>query len=87
MSFNSQTTRILETLLANKGREVASVDLHRAGSGKENGYCASFSRRISDIRALGYHVQCRKEMQPDGQMHTFYTLTEELKQAELTTTN
>jgi len=75
--MNGQTQRILQHLYANKGREVASVDLHRIGSGKDNGFCASLSRRISDIRELGYTVDCRKEMQ-DGELHTFYTLTERL---------
>ena len=80
--MKAQTKRILDLLLEHKGREVPSVDLHRAGSPSGNGFCGSLSRRISDIRELGYTVDCRKE-QVGQQIHTFYTLTENLKQAEM----
>jgi hypothetical protein len=71
MNTTGQRQRILDRLLA--GYEVPAVELHRIGSGKENGYCASLTRRISEIRDEGYDVICRKEM-VDGTMHTFYTL-------------
>ena len=76
--MNGQTKRILAVLLEHKGREVPSVDLHRAGSGKDNGFCGSFSRRISDIREMCYAVDCRKETVA-GQLHTFYTLNERIQ--------
>lgn len=75
--MNGQTKRILNLLLEAKGREVPAVDLHRAGSPNETGFCASLSRRISDVREMGYTVDCRKE-QHGNQIHTFYTLTERL---------
>ena len=80
--MKAQTKRILELLMENKGREVPSVDLHRAASPSGNGFCGSLSRRISDIRELGYTVDCRKE-QVGQQIHTFYTLTERLEQHDL----
>jgi len=73
MIHDGQTQRILQRLL--HGDEVSAVELHRLGSGKEGGWCGSFSRRISDIRKLGYSVTCRSEM-AEGQRHTFYTLKE-----------
>ena len=73
--MNSQTQRILEVLLSNKGKEVPSVDLHRAASPTGNGWCGSLSRRISDIREMSHTVICRKE-NVGGQVHTFYTLCE-----------
>ena len=69
-----QRARILQRLL--HGDEVAAVELHRIGSGKENGYCASLTRRISEIRDAGYIVRCREERE-NGQIHTFYTLIEQ----------
>ncbi len=66
-----QRHRILERLL--QGDEVRAVVLHRIGSGKEHGFVASLSRRISDIRSMGYSVTMRDEYH--GQVrHTFYTL-------------
>jgi len=49
----SQSAKISTFITENKGKEIQAVVLHRIGSGKENGFCASLSRRISDIRAYG----------------------------------
>lgn len=70
----SQSDKIWKFLTENQGKEIPAVVLHRVGSGKENGFCASLSRRISDIRAFGGQITCRKQNQPDGQIHSFYTL-------------
>ena len=75
MTTHGQRQRILDHLLVSG--EVPAVVLHRIGSGKENGWCSSFSRRISEIREQGFDVRCRKETQPNGQMHTFYTLVKQ----------
>lgn len=72
MTRDGQIQRILERL--QQGDEIPAIELHRAGSGKEHGFCASLSRRISDLRDAGHVVHCRKERQPDGTLHTFYTL-------------
>ena len=70
---HGQRQRILSRLLS--GDEVSAAELSRIGSGSDKGWCASFSRRISEIRDQGYGVTCRKEFQPDGSLHTFYKLT------------
>lgn len=70
----SQAANIWTHLDKYKGVEVPAVDLHRIGSGKQNGFCASLSRRISDLRAMGYNITCRKETQKNGQIHSFYTM-------------
>ena len=72
--MNSQTSRILQHLIDRIDLDVPSVDLQRVGSGKENGWCASFTRRISDIRKLGYNVIKSKEESVNGQRHTFYKI-------------
>ena len=71
---SGQRARILERLL--QGGEVPAVELHQIGSGKERGYCASLTRRISEIRDEGFDVVCRKET-VEGQVHTFYTLVKQ----------
>lgn len=70
-SHEGQTRRILQRLL--HGDEVPAVELHRIGSGKELGFVASISRRISDVRDMGWNVVCRREVVA-GQTHTFYQL-------------
>ena len=75
MTPEGQTKRILKHLLAHANEEVPSVMLHRIGSGKEHGYCASLSRRISDIRDLGYDLKMCREETVNGQRRTFYRLT------------
>ena len=76
-STNSQTQRIFDCLIASPGVEISSVHLHRVGSGNPNGWVNSLSRRISDCRvrleSLGQCIPApRKEIQPDGSIHTFY---------------
>jgi hypothetical protein len=58
MNTTGQRQRILERL--KQGGEVPAIELHRIGSGKENGFCASLTRRISEIREAGFFVDCRK---------------------------
>lgn len=72
----SQTYRILNYLKARPNQDVPAIELHKAGSGHEYGFCASLSRRISDIRKLDFDVTVsRDEWTPDGQRHTWYRLT------------
>ena len=71
---NGQSQRILKHLLEHPNKDVSAVDLHRIGSGKENGWCASLSRRVSDIRDLGYDLVKSKDKTVCGQRHTWYRL-------------
>ena len=73
--MKGQAKRILEYLLAHSNEDVSAVDLHRIGSGKELGWCASISRRISDLRALGYQVRKSKDVMVNSQRRTWYRLT------------
>jgi len=75
MSNQSQTSRILAALLDAKGEEVSGAELSRIGSGKDNGWCASLSRRISDIRKLGHPVECRKKT-IEGQVQSRYYIVQ-----------
>ena len=68
-----QSSRIFACLNYNHGKEISATVLHNVGSSRGRGFCASLSRRISDIRDLGHHVQCRREV-VDGQTRTFYTM-------------
>jgi len=74
---SKQTERILELLQSKRGKEVPMPIMSTVGSGNPNGWCASFSRRISDARELiesGEQIVCRREIAADGSHHTFYTL-------------
>lgn len=75
MTQSSQTSRILAALLAAKGEEVSRAELSRIGSGKDNGWCASLSRRISDIRKLGHPVRCKKQT-VEGQVQSRYYIVQ-----------
>jgi hypothetical protein len=53
--MNKQSERILKALQATT-EPVAMPELSRIGSGKDNGWCASFTRRISDLREAGHDI-------------------------------
>ena len=53
--------------------EINAPFLHQTGSGKANGYCASMSRRISDLRKMGLNIVKTKDEYVDGQRNTAYT--------------
>lgn len=72
-SKQGQSARIRQYLFDHWGEEIPAVVLHRIGSGKPNGWCASLSRRISDLRDGCYDVRCRREV-VNGQHQTYYTL-------------
>ena len=71
---DGQSSRILRLLQKHPDKDVASVDLHMAGSGKNNGYCNSLTRRISDLRAQGHNIIVSKDVTVNGQRHTWYRL-------------
>ncbi|MDE2105162.1 MAG: hypothetical protein KGL39_48490 [Patescibacteria group bacterium] len=61
-------------------------ELSRIGSGKPDGFCGSFTRRISDLREAGHNIVMTME-QIDGQRHTFYELVRQETQQELLQVN
>lgn len=71
MKTESQAARILARL--KQGGRVPMVELSRIGSGKPDGWVASFSKRISELRASGATIICHEERH-DGTRHTFYEL-------------
>lgn len=77
MTHSGQRQRILDRL--KQGGEVSALDLHRIGSGKPHGFVASLSRRVADIRDMGFTVICRRET-INGQVHTFYTMLTEAQE-------
>lgn len=72
--MNGQTQRIIEYLKQFPNQDVAVVTLHAVGSGKEHGFCASLSRRISDCRALGHDVRVCRDEWVGTQRRTWYKL-------------
>lgn len=70
-------------LKAKPNEDVPAVELHRVGSGKENGFCASLSRRVSDIRQMGFDLIVSIDRRMAGQRQTFYKLRTAPKQGEL----
>jgi hypothetical protein len=69
-----QTKKIGDFLADHIGQEIPAIHLHQMGSGKANGFCASLSRRISDLREQGMDITCRKETTVGGQINSHYTL-------------
>jgi len=69
---NLQSRRILAALLLSHA-PIAMPVLNEIGSGKPGGYCGSFTRRISDLRELGYYIVMTEEY-AGTQRHTFYEL-------------
>lgn len=56
----NQSNRILKALQDAKGDYVPMPKLSRLGSGIRNGWTASFSRRISDLRKDGHCINKRE---------------------------
>ena len=73
MKTNSQLYRLHKLFTENPWKDFSLPNLHRIASGKEHGYCGSFSRRISDLRKLGLDVRKSMDFRDDnGQRHTWY---------------
>jgi hypothetical protein len=70
--MTGQTGRIYKFLAERPNVEVSSVELHRVGSGKENGWCNSISRRVSDCRSLGMTLVKTREIIVSGSRQTYY---------------
>ena len=75
LKANSQCSRILAALVAGKGTWVPAPTLHRAGSGKENGYVGSLTKRIDELRRRGHNILPANVWHaPDGSVHSEYQL-------------
>lgn len=70
---SSRIQSIIAALRKAGSRGLTTLKLHRIGSGKSNGFCASLTRRISEIRDMGYAVICHKKT-VKGILHTEYEL-------------
>lgn len=67
-----QAQRLFDLFVSRPDEHISSLEIDRAGSGKENGWLKSPSRRISDIREAGLNVVCSKKERIDGQLRTYY---------------
>jgi len=70
---SAKAKRILAALQASLV-PVAMPELSRIGSGKPNGWCASFSREISRLRAQGHNIVKVKDVSNGKTRHTEYQL-------------
>lgn len=69
---NGQAQRIADYFAEFPNVDIPAPLLHQVGSGKSLGYCASLSRRISDLRATGMDIQKTKDEYKEGQRRTAY---------------
>lgn len=72
--FSKQSARMLAVFEASPNTDISALDLHRAGSGKPDGFLASISRRISDLRQQGKNIVLSKRETVGGRVHTWYKL-------------
>jgi len=77
-----QTWRLLRHFQLNPNQDIPALDLHKAGSGHEYGWCASITRRISDIRKMGFKVEVSRDEWHDGQRNTWYRYTPNEEQTQ-----
>lgn len=71
--MNGQTIRLANLFRNSPMLEIPAIKLHPVGAGKDNGFCASLSRRISDLRKMGMNVEKTRDEYVDGQRQTAYT--------------
>lgn len=70
---NGQKERILKALEDANGEWLSMPILSRIGSGNNLGWCASFTRRIFELRQDGWPIQM-EEYRVDGKRLTKYRL-------------
>ena len=68
--FRSQRMIVLEKLDRAEGTWLDMPTLMCVG---RNGFIASLTKRLSELRALGHNIENRKEYK-DGQIHSYYRL-------------
>ena len=73
-----QTARLADFFRENPNVEHSAVVLHRVGAGNPEGWCASLSRRLSDLRAAPYSLNIvkTKDETVNNQRQTGYTYFE-----------
>lgn len=72
---SGQTARILSHLKARAGTFVPMPELSRIGSGKESGWCASFTKRLWECRQIAEKEGAtifKFEKRESGVRHTAY---------------
>jgi hypothetical protein len=72
--LSKQGKAILALFESKPDEMIPAVELHRVASGKEHGFAASLSRRISDLRDLGYNIVKTLDERVEGQRRTGYSL-------------
>jgi len=73
--MKSQTDRIYQALKSKPFTYLPMPELSRIGSGKDNGWCASFTRRLTDCRELAAKENAQilmAESREGGIRHTKY---------------
>lgn len=70
---SKQGERMLQALQAS-AMPLSAAALSRIGSGKPDGWTASFTKRISELRSRGFEVRKVVDLRVDGQRHTSYQL-------------
>jgi hypothetical protein len=70
-SSTQQGERILKALQESNGQFIPMPELSRIGSGKPDGWVASFTKRISELRAKGHPIELMDE-RVNGQRQTKY---------------
>ena len=77
--INLQSKRMALLFLAMPDTDISAINLHREGSGKPNGFLASFSRRISDLRAQGMNIVKSVDKIVSGQRQTAYRYVKDVE--------
>lgn len=79
MKYNEgQRQRMKDYFLSRPNEDIPAITLHRVGSGAGFGFCSSFSKRISEIRAEFLEfggdliLSIDKTDEQTGQRHTWY---------------
>jgi hypothetical protein len=67
-----QGNRLLAVFRNHPNEDLSAATLSRIASGKKNGWCASFTRKISDLRQLGYNIIKSRDEWHAGRRETHY---------------
>lgn len=77
-----QGERMAKAFIDAPDTDIPAVELHRIGSGKPNGFLASFSRRISDLRSQNLNIVKSVDKIVDGIRHTSYRYVKNIESYE-----
>lgn len=70
-----QGNRLMAVFRNNPNEDISMPVLNRIASGSKNGFCASLSRRISDLRAAGWNIIKSRDEWHAGRRETHYRYT------------